>query len=412
MKLNRSGDACFFEESNNYRINLSPVSKTPNSKELVENNNVFSCLDSVKNPSFQKLTEVGVNIDLSLCGSCFEAFEQNRITYDQFLSDPGLLYDSKLTLRVDGQFISGRVGLPLLYSYLVFRKPITRASLPAIQSHQITVTKEASEINSNLYSSVDLNEFSDVDNLVGGSSLAGNNVSSDKNPSSDLLKSLGLRYGINSATFTVTSRLHGSQSVNCNIFLWTNDVKIIISDIDGTITKSDVLGNVAGFLGADYTHTGIAKLFSNVSSCNYQFLYVTSRAIGQADYTREYIRNIHQGSDPSLKLVSDLSLPLGPMIMCCDFLVDAFKREVIHRKPQEFKISALTEVKRLFPPNFNPYFAGFGNRETDVVSYQAVDIPFAKIFIINPDSNILHDGKNYQGYEELNEFVTELFPRR
>lgn len=37
-------------------------------------------------------------------------------------------------------------------------------------------------------------------------------------------------------------------------------------------------------------------------------------------------------------------------------------REVIERKPEEFKISCLKDIKELFPSSINPFLAGFGNR--------------------------------------------------
>lgn len=42
--------------------------------------------------------------------------------------------------------------------------------------------------------------------------------------------------------------------------------------------------------------------------------------------------------------------------------VPAIKREVIEKKPQNFKINTLMEIKNLFSKN--PFFGGFGNRET------------------------------------------------
>jgi phosphatidate phosphatase LPIN len=36
---------------------------------------------------------------------------------------------------------------------------------------------------------------------------------------------------------------------------------------------------------------------------------------------------------------------------------------VIERKPYEFKIAALMDLKNLFPTK-QPFYAGFGNRET------------------------------------------------
>jgi phosphatidate phosphatase PAH1 len=46
----------------------------------------------------------------------------------------------------------------------------------------------------------------------------------------------------------------------------------------------------------------------------------------------------------------------------------------------------LQAIRALFPPdsNPNPFYAGFGNRDTDELSYLKVGIPMGKIFIINP----------------------------
>ena len=44
----------------------------------------------------------------------------------------------------------------------------------------------------------------------------------------------------------------------------------------------------------------------------------------------------------------------------------------------------LQEIRRLFPSDHNPFYAGFGNRDTDELSYLKMGIPKGKIFIINP----------------------------
>lgn len=62
-------------------------------------------------------------------------------------------------------------------------------------------------------------------------------------------------------------------------------------------------------------------------------------------------------------------------------------REVIERKPEEFKIACLTDLMSLFPVK-KPFYAGFGNRETDIKSYVAANISPEKIFIIDPAGNV------------------------
>ena len=55
--------------------------------------------------------------------------------------------------------------------------------------------------------------------------------------SSDQLKRLNLRNGMNRIDFSVTTALQGTTIVEANIFFFDHLTKFVISDIDGTITK-------------------------------------------------------------------------------------------------------------------------------------------------------------------------------
>ena len=48
---------------------------------------------------------------------------------------------------------------------------------------------------------------------------------------------LNLREGQNEITFSVTTQYQGTTRCMSHIYLWNFDDKIVISDIDGTITK-------------------------------------------------------------------------------------------------------------------------------------------------------------------------------
>ncbi|KAI9143169.1 Lipin/Ned1/Smp2-domain-containing protein [Paraphysoderma sedebokerense] len=171
---------------------------------------------------------------------------------------------------------------------------------------------------------------------------------------SDQLKKLNLQPGMNSITFSVVSNIQGRASCTARVFLWDEDAEVVISDIDGTITKSDALGHLFTMVGKDWTHSGVAPLYTAIRSNGYHILYLTSRAIGQAQYTRNYLTKVEQGQ---------YQLPDGPVIMSPDRLVAAFTREVIQRRPEEFKIACLRDIKKLFGDR-NPFYAGFGNRTT------------------------------------------------
>lgn len=44
--------------------------------------------------------------------------------------------------------------------------------------------------------------------------------------------------------------------------------------------------------------------------------------------------------------------------------VCVFDREVIEKKPEKFKVECLNDIKNLFHPNKQPFYAAFGNRPT------------------------------------------------
>jgi len=61
---------------------------------------------------------------------------------------------------------------------------------------------------------------------------------------------------------------------------------------------------------------------------------------------------------------------------------------VIVKRPHEFKIACLENVKQCFPRGWHPFYAGFGNRVTDEFSYREVGVPEGKIFTIDHTGQI------------------------
>ncbi|KAJ6969376.1 hypothetical protein NC653_037135 [Populus alba x Populus x berolinensis] len=139
--------------------------------------------------------------------------------------------------------------------------------------------------------------------------------------------------------------------------LWKWNARIVISDVDG---------------GNNYQENG------------YQLLFLSARAIVQADLTRSFLFNVKQ-SVSSVALDWDgKTLPKDLLLF---HLMDCFPH------------CTGKDIKRLFPSDYNPYYAGFGNRDTDELSYRKIGIPKGKIFIINPKS-----------YTSLHTLVNDMFP--
>lgn len=97
------------------------------------------------------------------------------------------------------------------------------------------------------------------------------------------------------------------------IYIWNVDDYIIVSDIDGTITKSDLGGMwnttvmiKAGFSHNGYAHDGVCTLFQKLvkdSGCH--IVYLTARPLDLIDVTRTYIRTLNQHGS---------YLPDGPIV--------------------------------------------------------------------------------------------------
>lgn len=158
-------------------------------------------------------------------------------------------------------------------------------------------------------------------------------------------------------------------------------------------------------IGRDWTHAGVAKLYTDIVSNGYNILYLTSRSVGQADTTRAYLNGVSQ---------EGFKLPKGPVIMSPDRTIAALRREIYLRKPEVFKMACLRDILSLFNNRGNPFYAGFGNRFTDALSYRSVNIPSTRIFTINSNAEVSLDlltlTKYKSSYVSMREVVDHFFP--
>jgi len=132
-------------------------------------------------------------------------------------------------------------------------------------------------------------------------------------------------------------------------------------------------------------------------------VYLSARAIGQAWYTKDFLRKLRRGS---------AILPDGPLFLAPFSLYTAFKKEVIERRPEDHKIECLKQIRALFPADYHPLHAGFGNKSSDVKSYVKVDIPRSRIFTVNHKGHLKYElSWTFQSsYMDLMDFVDAQFP--
>ncbi|CAF3544133.1 unnamed protein product [Rotaria sp. Silwood1] len=397
------------------------------------------------------------DVQLSLCGNIDkpslitdDLFNAHLISYEKFANNPSIINDPNLVVRIGGKYHNWSVASALIASASVYHKQLPPETIEQLQKKHMTSTTSRttggislwpfsgksssntknenipsassqalavvvkSEIvptilqndNSNRKNSNDSGqEDHEVRNLT--DKMENQQITSTKKKTmiltSDQLKRLNLKTGMNHMEFSVTTALQGTTVVEANIFFYDHNTKFVISDIDGTITKSDVFGHIFPLFGKDWSHDGIAEFFQAIQDNGYQFIYLSARAIGQSRVTRNFIRNIKQ---------CGFALPIGPLLISPDTLVTALYREVIARTPEDFKIECLKNIASLFPGK-NPFYAGFGNRLNDQWAYTAVGIPETRIFTINPRGEVVRQKLSQvlcTSYKNLHEVVDQVFP--
>ncbi|XP_055491298.1 phosphatidate phosphatase LPIN1 isoform X2 [Leucoraja erinacea] len=389
-------------------------------------------------------------IAISLCGGLNdykeitnEQFMRRSISYQEFAVNPGIIDDPNLVVKIGSKYYNWSTAAPVLLAVQAFQKPLPKATMEKLikekmpkkggrwwfswrgKKPSIKVEPEIEQIQSRQDARQqstlpgsrleDESSSSDEDvrmiNHISSVGQQDHDLSSSSCVSyvkslrlvSDQLKRLQLREGSNDVVFSVTTQYQGTCRCEGTIYLWNWNDKIVISDIDGTITRSDALGHILPTLGKDWTHQGIAKLYHKVSQNGYKFLYCSARAIGMADMTRGYLHWVNE---------KGTVLPKGPLLLCPSSVFSALHREVIEKKPEKFKIQCLTDIRNLFYPNKEPFYAAFGNRSNDVYSYKQVGVPINRIFTVNPKGELIqeHAKTNVSSYVRLSEIVDHVFP--
>ncbi|KAK5873776.1 hypothetical protein PBY51_018786 [Eleginops maclovinus] len=415
------------------------------------------------------------HVAISLCGGLTDnreitrdQFQERAISYKQFSETPSIIDDPNLVVRIGNKYYNWNTAAPVMLAMQVYQKPLPQCwclsymfsafglfsyclpglfgSRPSQPASVENIMKEkmpkkggrwwfswrSRNSDSKSESVTDVGGDSGEGSLTMPSSIKDESSSSDEDNrssnqasrscqpeplmspgsvcykktlrlNSEQLASLQLKEGANEVVFSVTTQYQGTCRCHGTIYLWSWDDKIVISDIDGTITRSDTLGHILPTLGKDWTHQGIARLYHKVSQNGYKFMFCSARAIGMADMTRGYLHWVNERGT---------MLPMGPVLLSPSSLFSALHREVIEKKPEKFKIECLTDIKQLFYPNTEPFYAAFGNRATDVYSYKEVGVPLNRIFTVNPKGELIqeHAKTNISSFVRLCEMVDHDFP--
>ena len=430
-------------------INLTINDKKPKEKDFInEEKTEEEIVHNLKTIVIEKAPPPPtLKLELSTCWDTISKNKNNKnfnmqgefikkvVSQDQFFKDPWkIINNPNLAIKYHNQIFTSKVIIPMMFSQLVYGQPLPEEIVNQLtegqdghlfwktkhkdayridleQLSQISTENDSSE-NKNLNYNSDggivadkFNTLNDNNNLSDTSSTSvEKNIKkkfrmkkSSKLPS-HIIEKFDLKEGMNEIQYIVDG-----FTINSNIYLWNYSDKIVISDFDGTVTRSDVIGQIGVYFGLDWTHKYIAKLYSHIVNNGYKMLYVTARTMYMQTSTKNSLNNIKQDG---------FSMPIGPMMMNESGYVDAIKTEIIDKVPQEFKIECLLNLLKLFPNDVEPFYAGFGNKPSDKLAYEKIGIDPGKIYIINEKGEV---SKNFKtkcktNFLLMDEQIDELFP--
>jgi LNS2 (Lipin/Ned1/Smp2) len=133
-----------------------------------------------------------------------------------------------------------------------------------------------------------------------------------------------LRPGSNTARFLLVDNNNTNSNgeivgiAPMHIYLWNALDKIVVVDVDGTITKSTLLGFWNTAVRRNYSHVschdGVCEFLTSIP--NVRCIYLTNRPITYAEPTRGFLTELRQGEN---------RLPEGPLIGFTGGLAGVFK---------------------------------------------------------------------------------------
>jgi phosphatidate phosphatase LPIN len=246
-----------------------------------------------ENEMSKSKTDFSLNfVALSLCGGLSgdsnlepseEDFNANIIQYADVCQNPSIFSSQNLVVRINNKYYSWAVACPYIMTLVAYQKPLPDAVCEKIlhvtkekplalmdnredQNQSIQIINESQRrswfswrrsgtqdqnikspmIDSqppppeDVLNSIKENDYAVSESLSEKRIHANGSVEMYRKTlrlSSKQIESLDLKDGINEVEFSVTTAYQGTSRCKCYLFKWKHSDRVIISDIDGTITR-------------------------------------------------------------------------------------------------------------------------------------------------------------------------------
>lgn len=235
---------------------------------------------------------------------------------------------------------------------------------------------------------------------------------------------------------------------DAHLYLWSVHDTVIISDVDGTLTKSDMRGVIDTLVTKRYSHVhdGVCAFFSNIvqhendtnksdastddnslspKSGQVRVLYLSARPLRFINRTRNFLCAVSQSefntrkcssdclrksdrknsSDSSERGINLIGMPPGPIFVHKGTLTTVLKTELLLKSTHEFKADVM--ARQVLLPFVAAgkkhastlFVAGFGNKPTDALAYEMVGIEKSNIYTIDRGSLLVSTHVDLQDFD-------------
>lgn len=234
-----------------------------------------------ENEMIKSKTDFSLNfVALSLCGGLNGEkeptegdFNSNIVQYSDVCQNPSLFASPNLVVRINNKFYSWAVACPYIMTLVAYQKPLPdevcdkllrinkeeKVGKPDDEQIAIiqndtqrrswfswrrsggavsTEIKEPQAPPEDILNSIKENDYT-IDESIEEkkTNASGEMFRKTLRLSSKQIESLDLKAGVNEVEFSVTTAYQGTSRCKCYLFKWKHSDRVIISDIDGTITR-------------------------------------------------------------------------------------------------------------------------------------------------------------------------------
>jgi len=223
---------------------------------------------------------------------------------------------------------------------------------------------------------------------------------------SDQLAEFNLQPGKNTGKY-VCEEL--DVSIDFNVYLYQDSDKLVLTDIDGTITESDIKGHVYPIFGITAAHKKVIELFAKIRQQGYQVIYLTARSISMDEETHEYLFDLLQNQ-------AGFSIPMGPVLLSPETFIDGIISEVVEHDPDVLKTQKILGISEAFSTHdehniMDTVVAAYGNKDSDVKAYVNSEIDLNNIYIVNTKGVLENIGTGEKSsYEQQVDKIELIYP--